>query len=596
MLKKTKEFFCIFFWCLNFSWNASKLYTIIRILGEIITPLLFILSAYWGKIILDILSSLNRNNELLNKIIILMIILFLTSAFRTILNKILEYIQFVHDNMILNNISMTFIEKALTVDLEYFDNPSYYDKLTATMRDSNAVINILWNTLKCISSIVTCLSVFFLLSRVNIFYCLITVVAAIPTTIIAANYTKLLYKLSISQVNSQRQMGYYQTMATSKEYAQEIRLFDSKDKIIYRYKKIWEKLFVEKRKIIGKRTFLFSLLMCLPEIVTSVVGIDITINVFKGKSTVGDYSLYTGLISQLWMSISTVIDSVMRIYENRMQIEYIKSLDDFISHICDNGTKDLNTISKIEFRNVTFIYPNTDKPAINNISFTLNKNQKTAIVGLNGSGKTTLIKLILRMYDPTDGMILINDCNIKNYSLSKLRRNFSVYFQDMVNYKLSIKDNFIFVDDNVYNEKQEIEKALKNCQCEDILQNAFDSLETSISKMFDLNGIELSGGQHQKFAIARSLYRCNTALILDEPSSNIDPEAEHKIFETLNELTCDKLVIFTSHRLSNISLADRIIVMENGSIIEDGTQNELLNYKSRYFELFNYQREKYQII
>lgn len=286
----------------------------------------------------------------------------------------------------------------------------------------------------------------------------------------------------------------------------------------------------------------------------------------------------------------------MRIYENRMQIEYIKSLDNFISYICDNGTKDLNTISKIEFRNVTFIYPNTDKPAINNISFTLNKNQKTAIVGLNGSRKTTLIKLILRMYDPTDGMILINDCNIKNYSLSKLHRNFSVYFQDMVNYKLSIKDNFIFVDDNVYNEKQEIEKALKNCQCEDILQNAFDSLETSISKMFDLNRIELSGGQHQKFAIARFLYRRNTALILDEPSSNIEPEAEHKIFETLNELTCDKLVIFTSHRLSNISLADRIIVMENGSIIEDGTQNELLNYKSRYFELFNYQREKYQII
>jgi len=209
----------------------------------------------------------------------------------------------------------------------------------------------------------------------------------------------------------------------------------------------------------------------------------------------------------------------------------------------------------------------------------------------------------LRMYEPDAGVIYINDIDIKEYSLSALRRNFSVYFQDMCNYNFTLRENFTIAhspdyDDNAKHADINAQaiSALKATYAYDILMKSPKGLDTSITRQFDVNGIELSGGQHQKIVLARALYREHTALILDEPSSNLDPKAEHELFKNLKTLTEGKMTIFTSHRLSNVSLADRILVLEKGRLIEDGTQEQLLKNKHRYAELYNYQRKKYEIV
>ncbi|MCL2284795.1 MAG: ABC transporter ATP-binding protein/permease, partial [Firmicutes bacterium] len=230
---------------------------------------------------------------------------------------------------------------------------------------------------------------------------------------------------------------------------------------------------------------------------------------------------------------------------------------------------------------------------INHISFTLHKNEKVVLVGLNGSGKSTLIKLLLRMYEPDTGEIRINGVNIKEYKLSQLRANFSVYFQDMYNYNFTLRENFTIADDGQADVDSNATKALQAAYAGDILEKATKGMDTSITRLFDTDGIELSGGQHQKLALARALYRRHTALILDEPSSNLDPKAEHEIFGALKTFTDGKMTIFTSHRLSNVALADRILVLEKGRLVEDGTQEELLRNKHKYAELFQYQKEKY---
>jgi len=276
--------------------------------------------------------------------------------------------------------------------------------------------------------------------------------------------------------------------------------------------------------------------------------------------------------------------STLQIYDNKLKIENIKKLDAFQNSVIDSGDKILTTIETISFENISFTYPGSVVPALNNISFTLHKNEKVVLVGLNGSGKSTLIKLLLRMYEPSEGIIKINGSDIKEYKLLALRSNFSVYFQDMFNYNFTLRENFTIADDSHTDPDTKATNALKTAYAHDILEKSNKGMDTNITRLFDTEGIELSGGQHQKLALARALYRKHTALILDEPSSNLDPKAEHEIFTALKIFTDGKMTIFTSHRLSNVALANRILVLEKGQLVEDGTQEELIKNKDRYAE------------
>ena len=215
------------------------------------------------------------------------------------------------------------------------------------------------------------------------------------------------------------------------------------------------------------------------------------------------------------------------------------------------------------------------------------------LVGLNGTGKSTVVKLLLRMYEPCSGVVLVNGRSIRNYSLASLRANFSVYFQDMLNFSFTLRENFAISDEERPAAEDAAAESLRLAFAGDILEKALKGLDTSITRLFDTEGIELSGGQHQKLALARAFYRRCTAVVLDEPSSNLDPMAEHGIFMSLRKVTEGKTTIFTSHRLSNVSLADRIIVLDKGRVVEEGTQEELMRNNERYAELFNYQKEKY---
>jgi ATP-binding cassette subfamily B protein len=197
------------------------------------------------------------------------------------------------------------------------------------------------------------------------------------------------------------------------------------------------------------------------------------------------------------------------------------------------------------------------------------------------------------MYDPDSGVIKINDVDIRRYSIHSIRKNFSVYFQEMLNYSFSIRDNLIIADETNPDIENSISKALVDSYSEDVVNKAPHGLDTEITRLFELDGLELSCGQYQKLALARAFYRRHTAIILDEPSSNLDPRAENEIFNSLKHVTDGKLTIFTSHRLSNVFLADRIIVLENGQIIEEGTQEQLIRNNKRYAELFQYQQKKY---
>ncbi|NLE04257.1 MAG: ABC transporter ATP-binding protein [Crenarchaeota archaeon] len=585
-------FFSTILYCMTLSWRASHFYTVFRLFGRIITPICALISSYLVKYTLDLLSgSLHVNNKtyvLITLLVGTLIIALVTSG----IQKGLQYCQTIHSEIISNQITMQVITKSLKADLEFFDNPKYHDKLSAVSRDSLSIVNILWNVLECISSFIAFICAFVILSGSNFYYGLAVFLAAIPFSIAGAQFTKSLYKLSLNQIKSERKKSYIQAISTSRQYSQEIRLFRAEDYLRDRYNQLWQSLFDDRRKTLRKRSILIGILEYLPEIVLVGIALDVSFRVLANNATIGDYTLYAGLAKQLYGSVLMFSSSAIQIYDDKLRIDNIKTLDIFMNKI-NTGSKKLEKVRTIEFCCVSFSYPESNRKAIDNISFKVEDGEKVALVGINGSGKSTLIKLLLRFYDVDSGVIKINNIDIREFDLYSLRSNFSVYFQDMPNYSFTIRENLEIADLGRMDGDEALLEAIKESCSDDIFHDFPEKLETYISRMFEDSGIELSGGQHQKIALARAFYRRHTALILDEPSSSLDSEAEYKVFESLRRLSYGKTTLFTSHRLSNVGLANRIIVLENGRIIEQGTLAELLDNPNRFAMLFKYQQDKY---
>jgi len=303
-------------WCLSLCWKASKFYTVLRIIAGIATPLIAITLAFVGKHIIDLLAGQGVFIQEVRSLVFLLIGLFALSILRMFIQKAVQYCQAMHEDILNGRLSLIIMDRSLSADLEYFDNPAYHDKLKAATNDSYSIVYIIWNVMSTISATISFTGAFLVLSQVNLLYGLVILFAALPSSIIAVRYTKLLYMLSLEQINGQRQMGYIQGIATDRFYAQDLRLYNAGEKLEGKYRRIWQELFISRRSATRRRAFLTGILECLPEMALAWIGINIAFSVLNGQATVGDYSLYIGLAGQLWMSISMLSSSIVNIYDS----------------------------------------------------------------------------------------------------------------------------------------------------------------------------------------------------------------------------------------------------------------------------------------
>lgn len=590
---KITEFFKTIKYCLLFSWETSAVYTIFRVISSILPSMLTIILSYIGKDILDTFTK--ESSEIYrNRFLQLMGLFLLINVVIALMRNVTQYIQSVHSDILNAKLSQNILHKSLNADLEYFDNAEYHDALVLATGNIYAVTEMVWQTVQAISNGITAIGVFCILCSQNWMYGVLTAAASIPSAAASIRYTKEIYQLDVEQINNERKKSYIQAIATEKEYAASLRLYDTADLLTARYRQLWKMTFDRKKKTLCSRSLVTGVLNCLPEVVTVLVGADIGFDIFAGKLTISFYSLYTGLVSQLWSNLYILTNSVIAIYDNQLKIQSVQKLDSYENHIKDTGKKELKRVGMITFKNVCFSYPETGISVLKNVSFTINDGEKIALIGLNGSGKSTVIKLLLRFYEPDSGMIMINGENIRSYSLKSLRENFAVYFQEEPNYSFSLKENVTISDPQQKgnNRDQKINSLLEKF-APDVLKKASAGLDTEIMRLLSSDGMELSGGQHQKIALSRTFYRKHTALILDEPSASLDPEAEHQLFSVLEKEAKGKTTLYVSHRLSNVRLADRIIVLENGKVIESGNHEELLQKNSRYKQLLQYQNKRF---
>lgn len=580
-------------YCLKLSWSTSRLYFSMRSFVLVAYAIIPFISLNATKLFIDSLQNVSESNTMSTLILLLIIIVF-TSVMLHIINLANAYLQSVHDDLVDYKISEMLMKKTLDVDIEFFDSPDYLNTLQSIMIDSRSLVSIIWGILNGISSLISLSISILMIGPYNWMYALVIVLASIPSAILSKQFSQTLYNWRLSNLHEERQKSYLQLLTRDKAYASEIRIFNLNDFILSRYKVFWEYCFKGKKRIQGKKLIYTIPALILPELAVLFFLFSITQGIIEGTYSIGDFTLFLGLFTSLINATITVIRDFSSVYEDKLKIETLNKFFNYKNCIENTGKLDLQVINSIEFKNVSFRYPKTEKYILKNISFKIKKNQRVCIIGANGSGKSTLLKLMLRFYDVSDGEILINCKNIQEYNLLSLRQAFSISFQDYVSYAFTLRDNIRM--SSIQNKEwtdADAYRALDLVGATSLLEKMPDGLNTYLHKIFNVDGYEASGGEYQKIALARAINRSCSILVLDEPTASLDPVSEYNLYNNLKDKIIEKTLIFTSHRLSAVHLSDTIILIEDGEIKEQGRHEELMDLNNKYADLYRLQANTY---
>lgn len=550
---------------------------------------------YIEKHLIDEFVAIYTNNKMTTSLFILICTLLGGKVLVNLLSAISEIIEeYVHNKATLYLDKQVMLRVA-EVDAAYFDDPKNQDAIRVA-NDSKSVVSesIGWSV-SMVSSIVGFVATASVFLALKPLFGILFLITYIPGALIENKNKKEMRSFSINNIPENRKKDYYRSLLTSAETAKDIRLYNLTEYFKDKYNGLWVSIRKKRYKIFKKgamRSFAVSLLTTVG---TIVIIIYCVYSVLNEAMTLGEMSLYISLALTAGSSFSLMLNQI--IGHLQYCVPEVNRFLDFLQY--DNTIKygsenDVPERPIIEFKNVSFRYPASEEYALNNISFSLEFGEKIALLGINGSGKTTLIKLLLRFYKPESGEILINGINIWNYSKEAYSKIFGTCFQEINEYALSLRENIALSRMEEKDDDVRIVYAAGASGADKIACSLDNGYDTEMTRNFNDNGAELSGGQWQKVAISRAFFSNAPIIILDEPSSALDPEAEDEIFRSFKRLCDNKSGILISHRLSSSILVDKIILLENGNLIESGTHDELIEKNGRYAELYRMQADKYK--
>ena len=500
--------------------------------------------------------------------------------------------------LVTNHIKLKILYKTKEVDMSSFDMPEFYEKLENASREAGMrPISILQAVFGIISSVISLVSFIVILIAVSPLAPVAIIVFSIPTALISFIYRRKNFEYMRRRSKDRRQMQYYSDLMMNKDMAKEIRMFNLSDTFINCYKDTFSRYFLGIKKLIYAESGWSVGVSLASSGVNCALFLYIAKKVFDGAIKVGDYTLYTGALNSIASGISGLISTFAMIYEGTLFIDNMISFMKEEQHIKPTVADPLKVqrgiAHRIEFRDVWFTYPGSDHPVIKHLNMTIREGETAVLVGLNGAGKTTIIKLLTRLYDPTEGVILLDGEDIRKYDVAELYDMFGIIFQDFGKYAFTAGENIMFGQvDRGYDEEGIVEAA-KNADADSFISKLKNGYSTSLMKYFEPDGTELSIGQWQKLSIARAFYASSDFMILDEPTASLDAIAEQEIFNQFEKLREGKTTLFVSHRLSSATTATKIFVIENGELVEEGTHAELMASQGKYYDLFSTQAKRY---
>ena len=525
-----------------------------------------------------------------------------SSLLSTFSNTVQQLLQ----EQVANRVQLDILKKANTLDLSFFENPESYDKIRqAANQSSYQPVTMISQTFDLGRTIVTLFTLIFLLLHLAWWLAIVALIVPIPAFFSSTRYGWRGYQLMRRQSPERRLMAYFVTLMTTDTYNKEIKLFNLGDFFTGKFWRLATDLYKQDKKLLLRRYSTNFAWSGLTIVANSAIYFYIALQAVLGRISLGGLTLYTQTAVQVGQNFQGLLNGISSTYENTL---YVNTLFEFLEYspriVPPPNPRPLDSAVEvegldIEFRDVSFTYPGKDpetQAALKHVSFTIRAGEAIALVGRNGAGKTTLVKLLTRLYDPDEGEILIGGRNIKEYDLRELREQVGVIFQDYVNYYMTAQENIGVGRVDKIEQRELVMSAARKSGANAVIEQLPHGYDTMLGRWFkDLKeSTQLSGGEWQKIALARAFMRDARILVLDEPTSALDAQAEHEVFTHFRLLTEGKTAVFISHRFSTVRLADRIFVIENGSILESGSHRELIALHGRYAELFNLQAEAYR--
>jgi ATP-binding cassette subfamily B protein len=488
------------------------------------------------------------------------------------------------------------LEKALTLELSHFENSEFYDKLTRARREaSSRPLSLVTRTFGLLQNGISLLSFGSLLLHFSPWAVVVLILAGLPAFLAEAKFSGDKFRLFLWRSPETRMQLYLETVLAREDHAKEVKLFGLGPLFLKRYREIFAKLYREDRNLTIRRDTWGFFLGLIATATLYGAYAWIALSAIATRITLGQMTMYLMLFRQGQSAVSAILSAVGGMYEDNL---YLSTLYDYLETPV-NGTKGKAVQGPkpddgIRFENVSFTYPDAEQPTLVDIDLHIRPGESLALVGENGSGKTTLIKLLTRLYAPTSGRILLDGQDLREWDEVALRDRIGVIFQDFTRYQLLLGENIGAGDVRHFEDESRWQEAGEKGMAAPIVATLPDGYRTPLGKWFN-DGRELSGGQWQKIALSRAFMRSRAdILVLDEPTSAMDASAEATIFEHFRTLTHGRIAILISHRFSTVRMADQIVVIENGRIIERGSHDQLMQLNGHYSHLFSLQAKGYR--
>jgi ATP-binding cassette, subfamily B, bacterial len=488
------------------------------------------------------------------------------------------------------------LQKALTLELRHFEDSEFYDKLTRARREaSTRPLSLVMRSFGLVQNGIALVSYGTLLWQFSPWAVLVLLMAGLPSFIAEAKFSGDAFRLFRWRSPETRMQMYLETVLAREDHAKEVKLFGLGPLLLDRYRTIFRKVFKEDRALTIRRDTWGFFLGLISTAAFYAAYAWIAVSAVRGQITLGQMTMYVLLFRQGQAAVSASLAAISGMYEDNL---YLSTLYDYLDTPVDapegTATAGPDAADGVRFEGVSFTYPGATEPAVSEVSFHLQPGRSLALVGENGSGKTTLIKLLTRLYVPSSGRITLDGLDLAEWSPAALRRRVAVIFQDFARYQLKVGENIGVGDIEHFDDEARWREAAEMATATPFVDELPEGYQTQLGKWFK-DGRELSGGQWQKIALARAFIREGAdILVLDEPTAAMDARAEAQVFEQFRELARERMVILISHRFSTVRMADQILVIQGGRILESGDHEELMRLDGHYAHLFSLQARGYR--
>ena len=569
---------------------ASKFYFSMKLIILMFTTLIPLVNLWLWKEVLNGIVDFGNSKQT----VIVCLVIYLALQLATyLIDQFDNYVQDRYSDELKFYIEEQMMDKTSRMDLSFFDSAKMGDKVRHARNNFLTMMNMSWLVFDIISAFINVVATLIIVCTYKWWLGLVTLVLLIPFMLYNKKRTERKLQMEKEQLRDNRKKDYYRDVFFNDNVQFEVKLNNIGSYFIGKYKETWRKLYKINKTEDIRHNIINTLIMIVN---VSSEFLVLTVSVFdvvKKQIGIGDLQYNLSMVSRLRSQSQLLMNKVNKFLSDNARLIELQEFMDIEPEVEKSGALKPSNNPKIEFCNVSFRYPNAEQYVLKECSFTIEPHEKIGLIGLNGAGKSTIIKLMFRFYDPEEGCIKLDGVDLKEYDIYAVRKVFGVLFQDYVTYCLPLREIIALSD---FDERFNDEKLKKACDisgASEVIKDWENGYDSVLGRYYADNGKDLSGGQWQLVGLARAYFKDSEYMILDEPSAALDPISEDRIFEQLYHLSEGKSSVTISHRLSNTTLADKILVIGDGHIIEQGSHFELLKQNGKYAELFNLQASKY---